>query len=115
GVGEARDWMEEVWLLLEARWWEPGHGLYQAEADADWRFGGYRGQAANMHLCEAMLVAYEAGGGMRWLDRALLLAGNVTRRQAGVAGGVLWEHYDRDWNVDWTYHADEPKHPSRPW
>ena len=115
GVAEAADWMEEIWLLLEARYWEPEHGLYKDEADADWNFSGYRGQNANMHMCEAMLAAYEASDDRRWLDRALLLAGNMTRRQAAKAGGLVWEHYDRDWNVDWEYHLDDPRHLFRPW
>ena len=115
GVAEAADWMEEVWTLLEARFWEAEHGLYRDEADADWNFSAYRGQNANMHMCEAMLAAYEASDDTRWLDRALLLASNMTRRQAVQAGGLVWEHYDADWNVDWNYHLDDPKHLFRPW
>ena len=45
-------------------------GLYRDEADADWHFSDYRGQNANMHMCEAMLAAYEASGEARYLDRA---------------------------------------------
>ena len=108
-------WMDESWELLEARFWDADAGLYRDEADADWRFSGYRGQNANMHLCEALIAAFEAGGDMRYLDRALLLADHMTRRQAARAGGLVWEHYDRDWNVDWDYHRDDPKHLFRPW
>ena len=37
-----------------------GHGWVQNdEADADWNFSTYRGQNANMHLCEAMLAAFD--------------------------------------------------------
>ena len=115
GVADARDWMEEVWILLEARLWEAEHGLYKDEADAEWNVSDYRGQNANMHMCEAMLAAYEASGETRWLDRALLLASNMTRRQAAKAGGLVWEHYDTDWNVDWNYHLDNPKDLFRPW
>jgi len=115
GFEEARGWMDETWALLEARYWEPRHGLYRDEADADWNFNGYRGQNANMHMCEAMLAAYEASGERRYLDRALALADAMTRRQAAQAGGLVWEHYDIDWNVDWTYHLDDPKHLFRPW
>ena len=39
----------------------------------------------------------------------------MTRRQAAKADGLVWEHYDRDWNVDWDYHRDDPKHLFRPW
>lgn len=115
GIEQARDWMDETWQLLEARFWEPDHGLYRDEADADWHFSDYRGQNANMHMCEAMLAAFEASGERRYLDRALLLADHMTRRQAALAGGLVWEHYDRHWNVDWTYHLDDPKHLFRPW
>jgi mannose/cellobiose epimerase-like protein (N-acyl-D-glucosamine 2-epimerase family) len=27
----------------------------------------------------------------------------------------VWEHYDRDWNVDWNYHRDNPRDLFRPW
>jgi mannose/cellobiose epimerase-like protein (N-acyl-D-glucosamine 2-epimerase family) len=39
----------------------------------------------------------------------------MTRRQAALAGGLVWEHYDRDWNVDWDHNRDDPKHLFRPW
>ncbi|HEY5849145.1 MAG TPA: AGE family epimerase/isomerase [Lysobacter sp.] len=115
GITEVTPWMDETWELLESRFWEPAHGLYRDEADADWNFSGYRGQNANMHMCEAMLAAFEASGQSRYLERALMLADNMTRRQAAHAGGLVWEHYDRDWNIDWNYHRDDPKHLFRPW
>ena len=115
GFAEARGWMDETWALLEAHYWEPQHGLYRDEADAAWNFSSYRGQNANMHMCEAMLAAYEASGERRYLDRALMLADAMTRRHAAQAGGLVWEHYDAGWNVDWTYHLDDPKHLFRPW
>jgi len=115
GIEQARAWMEETWQLLEKRFWEPAFGLYKDEADAQWNFSGYRGQNANMHMCEAMLAAYEASGEQRYLDRALLLADHMTRRQAAKAGGLVWEHYDSDWNVDWDYNRDDPRHLFRPW
>jgi mannose/cellobiose epimerase-like protein (N-acyl-D-glucosamine 2-epimerase family) len=114
GLGTAA-WMDETWDLLEARFWDADAGLYRDEADAGWHFSDYRGQNANMHMCEALIAAFEASGEARYLDRALLLADHMTRRQAALAGGLVWEHYDRDWNVDWDYHRDDPKHLFRPW
>ncbi len=119
-IGEARGWMGEVWDLLEQRYWEPQHGLYRDEAvidpqSGDWQFSGYRGQNANMHMCEAMLAAYEASREQRYLDRALLLATNMTQRQADKAGGLVWEHYDRDWNVDQDFNRDDPRNLFKPW
>jgi mannose/cellobiose epimerase-like protein (N-acyl-D-glucosamine 2-epimerase family) len=115
GVEEARAWLDETWRLLEARYWDGAFGLYRDEADPEWRFSDYRGQNSNMHLCEALLAASETTGELRYLERALELADHMTRRQAAKAGGLVWEHYDRDWNVDWDYHREDPKHLFRPW
>ena len=112
---ETAAWMDETRDLLEARFWDADAGLYRDEADERWQFSAYRGQNANMHLCEAHLAAFEASGDAHHLDRALLLADHVTRRQAALAGGLVWEHYDRDWNIDWDYNRSDPKHLFRPW
>ncbi|WP_126968378.1 AGE family epimerase/isomerase [Xanthomonas arboricola] len=115
GIEEARAWMDETWQLLEKHFWEPEFGLYRDEADAQFNFTSYRGQNANMHMCEAMIAAYEACGEQRYLDRALSLADTMTRRQAAKADGLVWEHYDLQWNIDWDYNRDNPKHLFRPW
>ena len=63
----------ETWDLLEQRFFVPEAGLYADEANRDWsRLRPYRGQNANMHMCEAMLAAYEATAEARYLDRAEL-------------------------------------------
>jgi len=115
GLVEAELWMDETWALLEKHYWDAEAGLYRDEADANWQFSPYRGQNANMHMCEAMLAAYQASNDVRYLDRALLLADHMTRRQAAKAGGLVWEHYDAQWNVDWDYNRDNPRHLFRPW
>jgi mannose/cellobiose epimerase-like protein (N-acyl-D-glucosamine 2-epimerase family) len=115
GIDEAAAWMDETWALLEKRFWDADAGLYRDEADAAWHFTNYRGQNANMHMCEAMLAAFDASGQRRYLDRAHLLADNMTRRQAAKAGELVWEHYDERWEIDWNYNRDNPKHLFRPW
>ncbi|MBN8887485.1 MAG: AGE family epimerase/isomerase [Rudaea sp.] len=115
GITETRAWMNETWDLLEKYFWDAAFGLYRDEADAQWQFSAYRGQNANMHMCEAMLAAFEATRETRYLDRAFLLAEHMTLRQAQQAGGLVWEHYDAQWRVDWEYHKDDPKHLFRPW
>ncbi|SFW56310.1 AGE family epimerase/isomerase [Luteibacter sp. UNCMF366Tsu5.1] len=116
GFDEARAWQGEIWDLLEQRYWEPKYGLYRDEADKDWNFTSYRGQNANMHMTEAMIAAWEATKDDRYLDRALLLAENMTQRQAGLTPQKLvWEHYHEDWTIDWEYNLDNPKHLFRPW
>ncbi|MEP6897539.1 MAG: AGE family epimerase/isomerase [Rhodanobacter sp.] len=115
GIKEAAAWMDETWQLLEQRFWDAGAGLYRDEADADWHFSDYRGQNANMHMCEAMLAAYQASDDPRYLERACTLADHMTRRQAAHSDGLVWEHYDRHWKIDLDYHRDNPKDLFRPW
>lgn len=116
GMDEARVWLAETWDLLERHWWSPDDGLYADERSADWtQLSPYRGQNANMHLCEALLAAFEATGEPRYLDRAGQLADNITRRQARRADGLIWEHYRSDWSPDWDYNRDDPANLFRPW
>jgi len=115
GIDEAGPWMDETWNLLEKHFWDAKAGLYRDEADATWHFTNYRGQNANMHMCEAMLAAFEASGEQRYLQRALTLADYMTRHQAVKAGGLIWEHYDEHWEIDWNYNRDNPRHLFRPW
>ncbi|WP_374012634.1 AGE family epimerase/isomerase [Pseudoxanthomonas koreensis] len=115
GIGQAREWIAETWELMELHFWEPEHGLYADEASADWQVSPYRGQNANMHACEAWLAAFEASGEQRYLQRAALLADTMTRRQAALADGLVWEHYRRDWTPDWNYNRGDRSNIFRPW
>jgi mannose/cellobiose epimerase-like protein (N-acyl-D-glucosamine 2-epimerase family) len=116
GVPGADGALAETFALLERRFWEPAAGLYADEASPDWAvLSPYRGQNANMHACEAMLAAWEATRDPRYLDRAELLAHNVTVRQAERAGGLPWEHHRADWSVDWEYNRHDRSNIFRPW
>ena len=72
GLDAGKVLAEEVYNLLEERFWEPGAQLYvDLIEEGDWNaIDSYRGQNANMHMCEAMLCAHEATGEERYLDRA---------------------------------------------
>ena len=115
GVAEAAEGLAATFALMEQRFWEPAHGLYADEATPDWLLGPYRGQNANMHACEAMLAAHAATGEARYLDRALTLATSIAQRQAALAGGLVWEHYQTDWTPDWDYNRDDKTNIFRPW
>ncbi|SDF66274.1 MULTISPECIES: AGE family epimerase/isomerase [unclassified Duganella] len=116
GVSEARQWMAEAYDLMEQHFWQAQHGLYADQASADWRtLQPYRGQNANMHACEAMIAAYEASGERRYLLRGETLAHNITVRQAALADGRIWEHYDENWQIDWDYNRDDKTNIFRPW
>ena len=119
GVGEARVGLEVTRDLMDQHFWEPANGLFADEASPHWQVGSYRGQNANMHACEAMMAAFEATRDGRFLQRALTLAESVTGRLAGLAGGLVWEHYrvgaDGHWSVDWDYNRDDKTNIFRPW
>lgn len=115
GIEEARPYLYETWELLEQRFWEAPYGLYADEASADWVVSGYRGQNANMHLCEAFIAAFEASNDKMFLDRASLLADNMVNRQAELCKGQVWEHYTSDWKIDWDYNKGDRSNIFRPW
>ena len=115
GLEQARVWIDETFKLMEKRFWDPQAGLYADEASRDWTLSGYRGQNANMHACEAMLAAWQATGERRYLERAYTIAYNITQRQAERCGGLIWEHYDAQWQPDWQYNIDDPENLFRPW
>jgi len=116
GLDEARPWVAETFELMERSFWEPEAGLYADEASRDWRErGSYRGQNANMHACEALLAAYRATGETRYLERAHTVAFNITQRQAERCGGLIWEHYDSNWQPDWQFNIEDPANLFRPW
>jgi mannose/cellobiose epimerase-like protein (N-acyl-D-glucosamine 2-epimerase family) len=116
GIAEAGAWLDESFELMEQRFWLPDFGLYADEASVDWALSPYRGQNANMHATEACLAAFDATGEQRFLDRAELVASNITRRQAALTDGLMiWEHYKSDWSVDWDYNKNDMTNIFRPW
>lgn len=115
-IASGRELVESTFELMENQFWLPKHGLYADEATHDWsQLSRYRGQNANMHCCEALLACYEATDDERYLKRALQLADSVCRKLAEQGGGLIWEHYNTKWQIDWEYNKDDPKNLFRPW
>lgn len=117
GLNEARALIDETWDLLETHFYESEHGLYVDQIGSDdWAdVDAYRGQNANMHMCEAMLAAHDATGEPRFLDRAYGIARRICVDLAQGMDGLIWEHYKDDWSVDWDYNRDDPKNLFRPY
>ncbi|SVB78881.1 uncharacterized protein METZ01_LOCUS231735, partial [marine metagenome] len=116
GLSEAKNYIDETFNLMEKYFWSADDGLYCDEISADWsRVSEYRGQNANMHSCEALIMAFEATQEEKYLQRALLIARNICQRQAKLADGLIWEHYDSDWQIDWLFNKDTPDDLFRPW
>ena len=116
GIKEAKNYIKETFDLMENHFWSKDHELYSDEISSDWSIvTNYRGQNANMHTCEALIQAFESTNEQKYLDRALLIAKNICIRQAGLADGLIWEHYDINWQIDWSYNKDTPDDLFRPW
>jgi mannose/cellobiose epimerase-like protein (N-acyl-D-glucosamine 2-epimerase family) len=116
GLPRARANVGSAFEVVDEHFWEDEHGLCKGELDADLRSTeSYRGQNANMHMCEAMLAAYETTDEERYLDRAYGIAERLALELADRGDGLLWEHYTEDWEIDWEYNRDEPAHLFRPW
>ncbi|GGW84859.1 AGE family epimerase/isomerase [Alteromonas halophila] len=115
GIITEHDKLNQVYSLLEQRFWQTEFGLYADEIAPDGQLSDYRGQNANMHICEAMLSAYEATSEAHFLDRAATIAHNIVQRQAALSDQLIWEHYTPDFAIDWDYNRDDPKNLYRPW
>lgn len=100
---------------MNAAFWMSEHSAYADEITPDGVLIDYRGQNANMHMCEACLAAHEFTGDARYLERALQLIERFAFDLAHQAHGMVWEHYRSDWSIDWDYNKDNPGNIFKPW
>lgn len=103
-------WMDEIWQLLEVCFWELQYGFYKDEVDGQWNFIGYCGQNVNMYMCEVMLVVFEVSGEQCYVECVLQLVDNMICCQVVKVGGLVWEYYDFNWEIDWDYNLDDFKY-----
>ncbi len=116
GIQTAASVIDEVWDFLETHFWEANAGAYADERDGTLAtLDPYRGQNANMHMCEALIAAFEATGQQRFLDRASQLAMRFAVELAAQNNGLIWEHYDTSWQCDMKYNIDKPDDLFKPW
>ncbi|UPM44951.1 AGE family epimerase/isomerase [Halocatena salina] len=114
GIDGATSDLRRTHQVIEERL-RDNEGLLRSDCDPDWsELEAYRGQNANMHACEAYIAAYEATGEDRFLDRARHIAKTITVDLAEETDGLLWEHYSAEWDHDFEYNADEPRHQFQP-
>jgi mannose/cellobiose epimerase-like protein (N-acyl-D-glucosamine 2-epimerase family) len=115
-VCDATSVIEDVWDFMEQHFWDESGTAYADERTQDLlTLDPYRGQNANMHMCEALLSAYEATGKSRYLDRACTLAHRFAFDLAQLNDGLIWEHYDSQWQCDMQYNIDKPDDLFKPW
>ena len=108
--------LRSVDQFLLDQFFEPENAAFADERSADLaELSPYRGQNANMHLCEAYIAAYDATADHDFLLRAQRLAKRFAADLATSAGGLIWEHYHSDWSIDWDYNRDKPGDLFKPW
>jgi mannose/cellobiose epimerase-like protein (N-acyl-D-glucosamine 2-epimerase family) len=107
-VGQAFD-------RMEGAFYESGPRAYADQITPAGELLGYRGQNANMHMCEACLAAYEATREERYLRRAQELIETFVFGLAAQTNDLVWEHYRQDWSVDWDYNKGNPDDIFKPW
>jgi mannose/cellobiose epimerase-like protein (N-acyl-D-glucosamine 2-epimerase family) len=116
GISLAGPMIADIYDVLEKHFWRAEDGLYVDEISPDWSIvSPYRGQNTNMHMCEAMMAAYEATSDRRYLDRALHLAHSVMFKLLPQSGNLIWEHYDSNWVINWNYNKGNTKSEYRPY
>lgn len=107
--------VEAAFARMNDAFFSAADGAYADEITPDGRLLDYRGQNANMHMCEACLAAYEFTGEVRYFDRAEVLIERFAFDLADTAGGLVWEHYQADWSIDWDYNKNNPGNIFKPW
>jgi len=115
GIIKTDEKLNNLYQLLDERFWQQEYGLYADTLTIEGVLSDYRGQNANMHICEAMISAYEATNNSLFLKRAEVIAENICCKQAALTNDLIWEHYTSDFQTDWLYNKDDPKNLYRPW
>ena len=115
GMISSDEKIEQIYQLLEQRFWQAEYGLYADTLSTEGVLSDYRGQNANMHICEAMIAAYQATKHDKYLSRAKTIAATICCKQAALTNDLIWEHYTPEFQPDWEYNKNDPKNLYRPW
>jgi len=107
----------EIYDFLEEVFWDKENRLYVDEiCSTDLEvISSYRGQNANMHMCEAMLLAFEITKDIKFFDRAYIIADRICNDLTLKTNGYVWEHYNENWEIDWSYNINDKKNLFRPY
>jgi len=115
-LSTAKPLIEQSWDFVERYFWDEQHCAYADERDTTLQvLSPYRGQNANMHMCEALIAAWHATEDHRYLERAEKLATRFCFELSQQSDGLIWEHYDTNWTVDMQYNIDKPDDLFKPW
>ena len=111
----ADDLFADVLAELE-HWWEPAPQMYADTWNREFTaLDAYRGANPNMHLVEAGLLAFEADGNPRHVERSTAIVRRLIGEITAHNAWRLPEHYLEDWTPDPEYGADSPDSHFRPY
>ena len=89
GVPNVDKHLRTISDFAESVFYEPAHGLYIDSFDRPLAAANpYRGQNANMHMCEALIALFEATGEQRHLERATAIARRLCVELSAGCGWV---------------------------
>jgi len=99
GIPLAEKLLPRFLFFVEDTYFEPKVGLYIDSFNRDFSIRNeYRGQNANMHMCEAMIAVYECTNERQYLIKAINIARKLTNAaEMRIAKGVVCEHFTSDW------------------
>jgi len=116
GHRQATRLFEDAMEVIDTHFWSEEEGAAAEAFDGEWReIEAYRGANSNMHLCEALLAAAEAGARADLAGRAGLIAARLIDGEARRNGWLLPEHYDKSWQRMLDYNSDRLDDPFRPY
>ncbi|WP_409432276.1 AGE family epimerase/isomerase [Litorimonas sp. RW-G-Af-16] len=116
GIVRAKSILYETYDFLDTYFWDEAASAYNDERDSTLKkLSNYRGQNANMHMCEALIAAWQATADPRFLDRAERLANRFAFDLAAQTDGQIWEHYTSNWQADMQFNIDKPNDRYKPW
>ena len=116
GIPEGRKLLDQTWEFCEKHLWRESDGAYVDELPSlNQDPLPYRGQNANMHMCEACLAAWHSTRERRYLERAEILATKFALELADACGGQVWEHFTSGWQPDFDYNSGKPDDLFKPW
>lgn len=116
GITGASVVLNETFDFLETYFWDETANAYNDERDATLtELSPYRGQNANMHMCESLVAAWQASADIRFLNRAEQLVNRFAFDLAEQSDGQVWEHYNANWQVDMAFNIDSPNDRYKPW
>ncbi|PTQ73796.1 AGE family epimerase/isomerase [Pseudomonas sp. GV071] len=116
GAAGAEELLAQAVQVIDAHFWSEEEGALRESFARDWtEEEAYRGANSNMHGTEAFLALADATGDSRWLERALEIVERLIHGHAANNDFAVIEHFDRNWQPQLEYNAENPADGFRPY